>query len=65
MQKFRHKKTGHVYHVIEHVSLQSKTKLEDMDTLVLYRDLIGGRAWVRPVKEFYDGRFERVDTDIV
>lgn len=59
MQKFKHRKSGGIYVVQEHVILQSKMPLEDMSTLVLYRG-VDGQGWVRPIEEFYDGRFEHI-----
>ncbi len=35
---------------------------DDQKVLVVYRGVNDGVRWARPASEFYDGRFERVDT---
>ena len=47
----RHRKGGH-YRVLSHGILE-----KDRSDVVIYDDA-KGQVWVRPVAEFYDGRFE-------
>lgn len=55
---YRHKKTGGVY------ALQMiVTNEADLAPMVVYSDYETGTIWVRPAKEFFDGRFERVISD--
>ena len=49
---WRHKVRGSIYTVIG-----------EMDGIVYYISHADGRKWWRPFDEFYDGRFERVDTE--
>lgn len=51
-QHWRHVKTGGVYELLMHASDEA-TKRDQ----VVYRAAVGGRVWVRPALEFYDGRF--------
>lgn len=51
-QHWRHVKTGGVYEVLMHASDEA-TQYDH----VVYRAVVGGRVWVRPAIEFYDGRF--------
>lgn len=55
--RYRHKKTGNVYTV--HCTAKIEATLTDA---VIYQreDNTPGR-WVRPVSEFLDGRFERIE----
>lgn len=53
---WRHQKTGGVYE-----RLMSAVNEADKAVLVVYRSVETGVRWVRPSKEFYDGRFIRVD----
>ena len=52
---FRHKKTGGVYRPLMVCELES-----DLTEMVVYKNIDTGRVWVRPVSEFYDGRFEPI-----
>lgn len=64
--KWHHKRRRTVYEVIvQRVVLQcaGEQKFEDMflqDVWTVYRDVDSGHHYVRPTKEFLDGRFERV-----
>ena len=50
---YTHVKTGNIYEVLD-----SDAKLEgNMASVVVYRGLMTGKTWVRPVEEFFDGRF--------
>lgn len=53
---FRHKKTNNYYFVIGEGTLENT--LEDA---IVYKDIKSGRVWIRPKKEFMDGRFEKVN----
>lgn len=57
--RWRHLKRGTVY--VEHGrgQLQSNNKTVDEEPIVIYRGT-DGQWWARPVSEFEDGRFERV-----
>jgi hypothetical protein len=46
---YRHAKTGGLYVVIADAELEA-----NMTTVVVYKSLADGRAWVRPASEFYD-----------
>lgn len=56
---FRHKKRGSTYVVQGVAKVQSSTPLTDGCEVVVYAGP-DGQLWVRPVGEFYDGRFEPV-----
>lgn len=65
---WRHKKRGTIYEVVaEGAAFQwseapdVEHALEDVD-LVIYRDIRSTAHYVRPLHEFCDGRFERVET---
>lgn len=55
---WRHKKTGNLYTVVDLVVIES-----DLTLGVSYKPLVGSTKlhWVRPLEEFLDGRFEKVD----
>ncbi len=57
---WRHKKTGGLY-VTEHVALLEAT----LDPVVIYRSMKDGTRWVRPAREFCDGRFEVLPMQVV
>jgi hypothetical protein len=65
---WRHKKRGTVYEVLtDSASLQCSAAEEfermfEDDSWTVYRDVSTRHIWVRPTKEFLDGRFERVPT---
>ena len=51
---YRHTKTGGIY------SLRMiTTREEDLAPVAVYQDA-NGMIWVRPAKDFFDGRFEVV-----
>lgn len=59
---YLHVKTGHTYSV-----LATGVQEADLNVVVLYQRCINGQfvgpIWVRPAKEFFDGRFvAHVDT---
>lgn len=57
--KWRHKKRGSTYIVIENALLQTDKPITDMTPLVIYI-AADGTVWVRPRDEFLDGRFEEI-----
>lgn len=50
---YRHKKTGGIYRIIN-IGIQEAT----LESVVIYSDASLGTIWVRPAREFFDGRFE-------
>lgn len=71
---FRHKKTGREYQIVGVGCMQARdwgivtdpyniTDV-DMEEVVIYRDVKDNHLWVRPYKEFFDGRFEPVDPSL-
>lgn len=62
--RYRHKIRGTTYRVLfEAAKAQSSiVVLEDM-TMVVYQGEADGLVWVRPAREFFDGRFERLSED--
>lgn len=55
-QVWRHKKSGGLYRIINHVQIEAT-----MTPAVTYMAIGGGTIWVRPLTEFNDGRFEKVE----
>lgn len=55
---YRHKKTGGVYSVI--ALGRNESTLEEVVVYKKYRTHRLQDVWVRPMKEFQDGRFEEV-----
>ena len=51
--KFRHKKTGGIYTLESYATIEAT-----MTPAVVYRHFQTDELWVRPEKEFFDGRFE-------
>jgi len=56
--RYRHKKTGGVYRVLHATALIEA----DMSLAVVYQSEKDGTVWVRPTREFLDGRFDRIGT---
>lgn len=55
---YLHIKTGGVYYAMYRATIEA-----DMTPAVVYRgETDGGRVWVRPIAEFCDGRFRRLET---
>lgn len=57
-ERVRHIKRGSTYQVVGRGKLQTDAPLSDLAELVIYQSEADGTFWVRPVGEFYDGRFE-------
>lgn len=55
---YRHVKRGTIYEVL----FDDATRESDKAQLVVYRCIEDGKVWVRPASEFFDGRFEILDT---
>jgi hypothetical protein len=56
---FKHRVRGTSYTVLGRAVLQTTQPVSDEQELVVYAGA-DGRLWVRPVSEFYDGRFEKL-----
>jgi hypothetical protein len=56
---WKHRKTGGLYTVL----YDDATREHDLEPVVVYRALKGGRIWVRPHSEFFDGRFEMIEVE--
>lgn len=56
---WRHKRRNTVYERIGGAEVQASEPIREGDVVTVYRDR-EGKLWVRPVTEFYDGRFEPV-----
>jgi len=57
---WRHKKTGNLYRVIDHVVIEN-----GVTPAVLYEAWDSPKTkWVRPCAEFYDGRFEMFEPTV-
>jgi hypothetical protein len=56
---FKHRVRGTCYTVLGRAVLQTNQPVSDEQELVVYAGA-DGRLWVRPVSEFYDGRFEKL-----
>ena len=52
---FLHTKSGNMYEVL-HIAVDEKSLVSN----VVYRDVDNGLIWIRPVDEFFDGRFKEV-----
>jgi hypothetical protein len=57
--RFKHRVRGTCYTVLGRAVLKTKQPVSDEQELIVY---VGadGRLWVRPLAEFYDGRFEKL-----
>lgn len=58
-RRFRHRKRGTVYIVMNEAVMQIEGK-NDMQPCVVYKDVVGGTTWVRLREEFLDDRFEEI-----
>ncbi|GLK74581.1 DUF1653 domain-containing protein [Ancylobacter dichloromethanicus] len=56
---FRHRKRGSTYTVVASATLQTNSPISDDASVVIYQSE-DGKLWVRPVDEFFDGRFEEL-----
>lgn len=54
--RYQHRKGG-FYTEIGEGKVQTDTPLVDYDEVTVYRSEADGSVWVRPTKEFNDGRF--------
>ena len=52
---FRHVKTGRAYEVVCTANMEDTQR-----EVVVYRDVLSGKVWVRPHSEFTDGRFRHM-----
>lgn len=57
---YRHRRRGTLYTVVGRAILQTDRPLSDEQELVVYTGG-DGRLWARPIRELYDGRFQRAD----
>lgn len=73
---FRHKKSGREYQIVGVGCMQAKDWGTltgpydvfvgvDMEEVVIYKDVKDNHLWVRPYKEFFDGRFEPIDPSLL
>jgi hypothetical protein len=56
---YRHRARGTCYTVVGRANLQTDRPIGDDEGLVIYRAK-DGQLWARTVREFRDGRFERL-----
>lgn len=64
MMKAKHLKRGTTYDIIGTAEIQtSGDPIKEGDAVTVYRSHETGKLWVRPLHEFYDGRFE-ITTEI-
>lgn len=67
-RRYRHKRRGGKYQILtDSASLQCSTapefeKLFDEDCWTVYQNVATGVVYVRPTPEFFDGRFELVES---
>lgn len=59
---YEHVKRKTRYTVVSYLaSVQSSIPIQEGDEVVVYRDDESGKTYVRPISEFYDGRFRRYE----
>lgn len=67
--RYRHKKRETTYElIIEGIELQTSDKdypIKEGTQLTIYRSELTGKLWARPTSEFHDGRFERLDNNVL
>lgn len=59
---YKHKIRGTTYKILHLGTLQINDNDADMTDVVIYQCQENGTVWVRPESEFFDGRFEKLDT---
>lgn len=57
-KQWKHLKSGGLYVVLH----DDATREDDLEPVVVYQAVDGGRIWVRPAIEFFDGRFVPITT---
>ena len=61
-RRWRHVKRGTTYRVLfEAAKVSSIDAMLDDMTMVVYQGEADGLVWVRPAREFFDGRFEALE----
>ena len=59
--RWKHKKTGNIYRIVDFVIIE-----KTLTPAVCYEPVVEpGGLFVRPCKEFFDGRFEMISADEV
>jgi hypothetical protein len=53
---YRHNKTGGIYEIIFQAIIE-----KTLEPVIVYRNIATGINWVRPVYEFHDGRFTKIE----
>jgi hypothetical protein len=63
--RYRHKVRGSTYRILFEAAKASSViaALDDM-TMVVYQCEADGLVWVRPALEFFDGRFEKLPSEV-
>ncbi len=63
---YRHKKRGTIYDIVGGgIAQASNAPIQDGDPVVVYQSIDNDQIWIRPVAEFYDGRFETLTREQV
>lgn len=58
---WKHKRRGSTYEWLRTAKVQTSKPINENDEVVVYRDE-KDIWWVRPVGEFFDGRFRKTET---